>query len=331
VLYRHYACCEVARTQSSLPKIETRRACDRCKKFKSRCSGGVPCERCKAAAQVCTISRPSLGIQQERKRSPTTSSTVSLSQPAPAISDPAFESLDWNFFYSTLQDMAVPDILNVEAPTNFNFDPWGVGFPGLVEGFSPPDETQLDWNIDGLSYAQLDPFEAHRLKITDYLMKSGQVTSCQLVYLSAKSAKVCFHSYFNRFQAHSPFLHLPTFSISKISTSMFFAMLLLGALHCGEPDQIDVMRVIWPLAESFVWSESVDNQPGSPQALDTINALFTLSIFHIYCMREPGEHPSYDFAKLVNTAKAWKIFDGDRSGDMSTDWHTWIAAESKKR
>jgi len=48
-------------------------------------------------------------------------------------------------------------------------------------------------------------------------------------------------------------------------------------------------------------------------------------------MREPGEHPSYDFAKLMNTAKGWGIFDGDRMAEASSDWHVWIAAESKKR
>jgi hypothetical protein len=74
-----------------------------------------------------------------------------------------------------------------------------------------------------------------------------------------------------------------------------------------------------------------DVKPGSPEALGTVQALFLLSVFHIFCMREPGQHPSYDFAKLMNTAKAWKIFDGDRQGEASSDWRTWVAAESKKR
>jgi hypothetical protein len=33
----------------------------------------------------------------------------------------------------------------------------------------------------------------------------------------------------------------------------------------------------------------------------------------------------------MNTAKAWKLFDGDRAGDTSNDWHTWVAEEGKKR
>jgi len=71
--------------------------------------------------------------------------------------------------------------------------------------------------------------------------------------------------------------------------------------------------------------------PGSLRTVQTVQALFLLSIFHIFALREAGEHPSYDFAKLMNTAKEWKIFDGDRTAEHSTDWPTWIAAESKKR
>lgn len=72
-------------------------------------------------------------------------------------------------------------------------------------------------------------------------------------------------------------------------------------------------------------------EPGSPESVEMLQAMFMLSVFHIFSMREPGEHPSYDFARLMNTAKAWKLFDGDRASDTSSDWHTWVAYEAKKR
>ena len=71
--------------------------------------------------------------------------------------------------------------------------------------------------------------------------------------------------------------------------------------------------------------------PGAPRTVQTLQALFLLSIFHIFALREAGEHPSYNFSKLINTAKEWKLFDGDRISEHSNDWQTWIAAESKKR
>ena len=312
VLYRHYGCCETARAQSSLPKIETRRACDRCKRFKSRCSGGIPCERCQQASHVCTISSmtrqssTTLAPAQEN-RSPTTSSTVSAPQPdttsittepiaytetksdpfatslsifeptpdinhtspvdpfAPTTNTstiPAFESLDWNFFYSTLQDMTAPDSTNPSAQLlpDFNFDPLVGGFPGMVEPFSPQstlDETTLDWNFDGFSLGQVDPFESRRLEIIDHLRASCGATPCQLAVLSARNAKVFFHAYFNRFHPHSPFLHIPTFDISKISTAKYFAMLVIGALHCGEADKDDMFRSLWHSADQYVWSHAV--------------------------------------------------------------------------
>jgi len=65
--------------------------------------------------------------------------------------------------------------------------------------------------------------------------------------------------------------------------------------------------------------------------VDIVQALFILAIFHIFMLREPGDHPDYDFAKLMNTAKSWKLFEGDRAKDSSQNWHTWIAEETKKR
>jgi len=51
--------------------------------------------------------------------------------------------------------------------------------------------------------------------------------------------------------------------------------------------------------------------------VDIVQALFILAIFHIFMLREPGDHPDYDFAKLMNTAKSWKLFEGDRAKDSS--------------
>lgn len=311
-MYRHYGCCETARAASSLPKIETRRACDRCKRFKARCSGGIPCDRCRQASHECTLGSNShqasyTGVPQGN-RSPTTSSTISAEQlterntsgsspfvgagqgidsqqafnhfepqsavhstPAetfstsPGQNAPALDSLDWNFFYSTLQDITEPEAINGDATNrvdpDFTFDPWVAGFPGMVEGFSPQsiiDDAKLDWNFDGFSLSKLDPFEAHRLKVVEYLRNSCNTTSSQLSFFSPANSKVFFHAFFRRFQPHSPFLHLSTFDVNKISTSLFLAMVLVGALHCGEVGMStdDVTRALWHPAESYVWSQA---------------------------------------------------------------------------
>lgn len=65
--------------------------------------------------------------------------------------------------------------------------------------------------------------------------------------------------------------------------------------------------------------------------VETTQALFLLAHFNIFCMRELGQHPTYDFSKLVNTATRWNIFNGDKKGDLSADWRIWVAAELKKR
>jgi hypothetical protein len=174
---------------------------------------------------------------------------------------PGFESLDWNFFYSTLQDMTAPDSTNPSAQLlpDFNFDPLVGGFPGMVEPFSPQstvDETTLDWTFDGFSLSHLDPFESRRLEIIDYLRGSCNATPCQLAVLSARNVKVFFHAYFMRFHPHSPFLHTPTFDITKISTAKYFAMLVLGGLHCGEADKDDLFRSLWHSADQYCWLQA---------------------------------------------------------------------------
>lgn len=326
VLYRHYGCCEAARAQSSLPKIETRRACDRCKRFKARCSGGIPCERCQQASQPCTLSstrhqspqrnstiqEPTTsdgpGQNESPSRSPTTSSTTVTYHTAadakspvptelppnnlssfirPSISTfestqedqskdvfnnivPNFDSLDWNFFYSTLQDMAAapsnttslnPNPSHPSLPEpSLDFDPWVGGFPGMLQQLpvSPQsiiDETNLDWDFDGFSLAQLDPFESRRLEILEYIKNNGG-TACQLGALGAKNAKVFFHAYFRRFHPHSPFLHLPTFDIKVIPSELYFAMLLVGALHCRQEEKDEVVNSLWNHAEAYVWAQA---------------------------------------------------------------------------
>jgi hypothetical protein len=142
---------------------------------------------------------------------------------------------------------------------DLKLDPWGVGFPGMVESFSPQntvDETKLDWDIDaGFSLSQIDPFEYHRLKVVEYLRTCG-LSQRELSFFSSSSVKLYFHAYFTRFNQHTPFMHMATFDVSKLSTSLYFAMLLLGALHCGEPETDEVMRSIWQYAESYVWAHA---------------------------------------------------------------------------
>lgn len=187
------------------------------------------------------------------------------SSSATSTVNPEFESLDWDFFYSALQSMTgeaasdavLQNALNLD--TDLSFDPLVSAFPGIVEAFSPPaisDEATLDWNFDGFSLARLDPFEHHRLQIINYLQNSGHSTPCEIAYLSSRNAKVFFHAFFRRFQPHSPFIHLPTFNVAEISTSLFFAIFLLGAIHRGEADNDSICKSLWHTANAFVWEQA---------------------------------------------------------------------------
>lgn len=125
----------------------------------------------------------------------------------------------------------------------------------MIEPFAPPsttDEEKLDWDFEGFCLSQLDPFEHRRLQVVDYLCKCGH-TSREIASLSARNSKLYFHGFFRVFQPHSPFIHLPTFDIAKTSTSLFFAILLLGAMHCGEAE---ICKGFWHSANSYVWKHA---------------------------------------------------------------------------
>jgi hypothetical protein len=135
---------------------------------------------------------------------------------------------------------------------DFNFDPLVGGFPGMVEPFSPlsiRDEEKLDWEFEGFCLSHLDPFEYRRLKVIEYLQQRGH-TSSEIACLSSRNSKLFFHAFFRRFQPHSPLVHLPTFEIADLSVSLYFAILLLGALHCGEAESC---KVLWNSANDYCW------------------------------------------------------------------------------
>jgi len=75
---------------------------------------------------------------------------------------------------------------------------------------------------------------------------------------------VFFHAYFRRFHPHSPFLHLPTFDIKSIPSELYFAMLLVGALHCGPEDKDEVINSLWSHAEAYVWAQATVPTPLPP-------------------------------------------------------------------
>ena len=190
-------------------------------------------------------------------------------------------------------DTDLQNVLNMS--TDLTFDPLVGGFPGMVGMFSPPaitDEAKLDWDFEGFSLSQLDPFEYRRLQILDYLQRCGH-SSCEISCFSARNAKVYFHAFFRKFQPHSGFVHLPTFDITKVSVSLFFAILLIGALHCGDAE---LCKGLWQSAHTYVWEQSQVYSPAFSSDVgyrawlrgscrDDKSALLSCNISYLYSSR----------------------------------------------
>ena len=174
------------------------------------------------------------------------------------VTSPADNPIDTRA-YVDVECLSWPDIFNSSSPQcletgHLSFDPWGP-FPGMWDLRLPElaiDEKVLDWELCVLSSPHIDPFEYHRLKIIEFLHAACLATSLQLACFSAANAKLFFRAYFLRFHPTSPILHIPTFDINQISTSLYFAMLIVGGLYSGDAEKVDIIRSVWHFAESYV-------------------------------------------------------------------------------
>jgi Fungal Zn(2)-Cys(6) binuclear cluster domain len=284
-LFRHYRYCELSQPQGASPR-EKRRPCDRCKALKIKCSRGIPCERCEKTSAQCVVSRPSSKRRNIETTPPShpsqmmSSTTVSeslatftdlappppLSPFNPSTADILPEPLDWDSLLNALglpsSDVQLEPLLDLsqevqpEPFLDLNQDYYlcHLSRPALPETLSPHLSHQTDWDFDAFSLEQLDPFESQRLCVVDYVRRAGSLTPGLASYLTPEKVKLYFRCYFGRFQDTAPFLHLPTFDVRKVSSSLFFAMLIAGGHHSGDAETIEAMRVLWPFAESFVTS-----------------------------------------------------------------------------
>ncbi len=107
----------------------------------------------------------------------------------------------------------------------------------------------------GLNIGQLDPIEGHRAVILDFLQKSGLNCAQYHEVLSAEKVRMFIRSYFSYFQQHTPLLHLPRWSVATTSSSLLFAMVLIGAKYSVNIGQSDgISQELCEAANRFVWS-----------------------------------------------------------------------------
>lgn len=108
---------------------------------------------------------------------------------------------------------------------------------------------------EGLGVAQLDPWEGHSISIISYLRSIGLDTENNRETLKKEQLVVFIRSYFVHFHQHTPLLHLPLWNIGTVSTSLVFAMSLIGAMYSNRPAKHNLAaQELYTPALSFAWS-----------------------------------------------------------------------------
>ena len=131
---------------------------------------------------------------------------------------------------------------------------------GAIQGSEPGDlglQSHQVWqNLpSGLNIGQLDPLEGHRSVIIDFISQSNADLRRYDDFLSSKRMRSFLWSYFTYFHDHTPILHLPTWTMATTSTTLIFAMVLIGAKYSRNfliKDHIS--QELCDAASRFIWS-----------------------------------------------------------------------------
>jgi hypothetical protein len=114
-----------------------------------------------------------------------------------------------------------------------------------------------------ISISKIDPFEAHRLTIHLHLLQS-EFGSRAIAWLSSQNIRQLLFTYFQNFHRHLPFLHIPTWDVATIPTSLFLSMIIVGAAYTEDGDRQmvhaqsilpEAITLVYKLDEVFLSSE----------------------------------------------------------------------------
>lgn len=186
----------------------------------------------------------------------------------------------------------------------------------------------------GMSLMQISPLEAHCSHILQYLREASQGSRRWDHWFSMDNMSRFLRSYFESFHQHTPLLHLPFWNISITSTRLIFAMALMGAIYSGDlkGNSSDATRLCH-MAQAFAWSSDPCLQAGGPAQLDTIHAVYIVTLLEAFYIPFKRYRAPVDTKRLVNEARNSGVFvDVQSSIDpWKMKWEDWSAQECRTR
>ena len=285
------------------PCQRLRRSCQRCRKRKSRCDGQYPCSSCITAQVECHRPAPVIvsgtdddgwvaelfkqsTAQSRNANEPIDSETLTDATRDGTLS-PIWRNRGGSHdSVSTDENISSSDGILFESQiewfSNTRPDTDTSGLVDSLEGLPSSSVVALqvaegeaqeceeatvvhgrcEW-ASPISISKIDPFEAHRLTIHLHLLQS-EFGSRAIAWLSSQNVRQLLFTYFQNFHRHLPFLHIPTWDVATIPTSLFLSMIIVGAAYAEDGDRQmvhaqsilpEAITLVYKLDEVFLSSE----------------------------------------------------------------------------
>jgi hypothetical protein len=219
-----------------------RKACERCRKLRCKCDNNTPCASCAFQKSPCIRlirKRPARQLDSKVKRHPTL-----LQRGTSVESLSSFDSALDLFFNQTsspdmslvrasfCQDQLLPDL---NPLLHDLFDALNRPRPNDWSSISNCSLHRLLSTTSPIDLTRIDPLESHRLTITDHLSRSSQLQREDISWFTPTNLRRGLIAYFRHCHRHLPIIHLPTWDIASIPSSLVLVQVLLGSLYVSDP------------------------------------------------------------------------------------------------
>jgi Fungal Zn(2)-Cys(6) binuclear cluster domain len=261
--------------QQQTPGLK-RRSCERCRQLKRRCdrtSSDAPCTLCVTQNAECVrkVRKPPTRedkkcewslILGRRKQGSARHDPTSLPTPpksthssfSPATTCEPFFPDGMGFLSEKEKDM-LPDV------NRLLFDVFSeLNHPRKlpVEFLQQSNLHRLLATTPCLPMHSIDPLESHRLAITDHLQNSQTALPSDIEWLTLQHLRQSIIAYFRHCHRHLPIIHLPSWDIARIPTSLVVVQAIMGSRYLPAVDSksFSGKRL---LADAFSLIFKVDN------------------------------------------------------------------------
>lgn len=253
--------------ENRTPGLE-RKACERCRRLKCKCDGSTPCGACASHNAECIrlvrkrpVREKSWFVDQgqnKRMRSNSVDTPSSTLDSALELwfGKSALGEVSVGRGVSFCEDGLLPDMtsmlhdlfstLNRPQPSDWTSS---TGHCSLHRLFSTPNPVAL---------SRIDPLEAHRLTIINHLAHSPYVQPQDLPWFTLTNLRHSLIAFFRHCHRHLPIIHLPTWDIATIPSSLVLVQAMMGSVYMPNPSE-NALRARRLITDAFSLIFAVDD------------------------------------------------------------------------